>query len=209
MKTLVQGLTLAAAVAVASSPIMAYEGGDMIVRGGVTTVAPDTDDNTNLGLGLDVESDTQLGLTFTYMMNTNVGVEVLAATPFKHEVKSSTLGGATVAETKQLPPTVNAIYYFNSKSAFKPYVGAGVNYTKFFSTKGVGALDGTDVELKDSWGLSAQIGADYALSEQLHVNASVRYIDIQTELSVAEANISGAKIDINPYVYSVMIGYKF
>jgi len=203
MKKLMTGLTLAAAVIAA--PAMAYEAGDMVIRGGVTTVAPNADGEV-IGQDVDVNNETQLGLTATYMLSKRLGVEVLAATPFTHTVSLQGLGD--VVETKQLPPTVSVVYYLTEGSALKPYVGAGINYTTFFEDDGVGALAGTDVRLDNSWGLAVQLGADYELSDQLHLNASVRYIDIDTEVSVNGTKLPG-KAEIDPTVFSVMVGYTF
>lgn len=126
MKTL-----LAAAVVAASVPAMAYEAGDMMVKAGAINVNPKSD-NIDLGaLGkAQIDDNTQLGLTFTYMVTPQIGVEVLAATPFEHDVK---LNGNTIASTKHLPPTVSAQYYFmDGASKVQPYVGVGINFTTFF-----------------------------------------------------------------------------
>ncbi|MCV6623876.1 MAG: outer membrane beta-barrel protein [Cellvibrionaceae bacterium] len=239
MKATLKPLTLAAAIAacVVGTQAHAYEAGDFIVRAGVTTVAPDGDSTqvyaggNSLGAdsGVDVDNDTQLGLTFTYMLDKAWGVEVLAATPFSHDAsgEGSFLNGAgigSVADTKQLPPTVSAVYYFNSDSAFKPYVGLGLNYTIFFDEEGGSNLEAVtgdlDVDLDDSWGLAAQVGFDLDLGDNLLLNASVRYIDIDTEATLTVKNSDNAlslpagtkittDVNIDPMVYSVMIGYKF
>lgn len=203
---------------------VAYEAGDVIVRFGATTVEPqDSSSNVAIngggvaGSGLTVDSNTQLGLTFSYMFDQNWGIELLAATPFEHTAKAtgSLAAIGDVADVKHLPPTFMAIYYFDSKSKFKPYVGAGINYTVFFEEKlasdAKNALTTGDVELDDSWGLSTQIGTDYEINKKWHINGSVRWIDIDTEATVKLDN--GAKItgdvDIDPYVYTLSIGYKF
>ena len=108
------------------SQAWAYEAGDVVVRFGPTYVDPAGDGA--LDGALDVDSNTQLGVSTSYMLNPNFGVAVLAATPFKHDI---TLNGATIGSTKHLPPTVTAQYHFNTGTPFRPYVGAGVNYTQF------------------------------------------------------------------------------
>ncbi|MBB6521407.1 OmpW/AlkL family protein [Pseudoteredinibacter isoporae] len=239
MKATLKPLTLAAAIAacVVGTQAHAYEAGDFIARAGVTTVAPDGDSTQvfvnggSLGAdsGVDVDNDTQLGLTFTYMLDQSWGVELLAATPFSHDASGkgsflNTRGVGSVADTKQLPPTLSAVYYFNSESAFKPYVGLGLNYTFFFDEEGGANLEAgagdLDVDLDDSWGLAAQVGFDFDLGNNLLLNASVRYIDIDTEATLTVKDGSNAlglpqgarittDVDIDPMVYSVMIGYKF
>lgn len=185
------------ALLAAASSAMAYEAGDMVLRVGAANVNPHASDN----LGLDVEDDTQLGLTGVYMLTSNIGVELLAATPFKHDI---TVGGAKVGETKQLPPTLSLQYYpMEASSAFQPYVSAGLNYTTFFSEETVLG----DTKLDDSWGLSVGVGMDYAISDNLLLNAAVWKIDIDTEVSVNGSKVGTQKID--PTVVMVSLGYKF
>lgn len=236
MKKILKPLSLAAAISAAliSGQVMAYEAGDIIVRAGITTVDPqESSDQLALNgseaafigavgaeeLGLD--SDTQLGLTIEYMLDSNWGVELLAATPFEHTATTTgALNGLDIADIKHLPPTLSAVYHFNNGSAFQPYVGAGLNYTIFFSEDTTNAADATfatlgltggNVELDDSLGLALQVGFDYQLNEKWLVNASVRWIDIDTEATIKFDNGSkiSSDVDVDPMVYSVMIGYKF
>lgn len=132
---------LALSVALASGTALAYEQGDMIFRAGAAMVDPDAsssvlrqDGASIADTSVDVDDNTQLGLTFTYMLNNNIGVEVLAATPFSHTVTAKGLGDPLkTADVKHLPPTVSIQYYpMDTDSAFQPYVGAGLNYTVFF-----------------------------------------------------------------------------
>lgn len=81
--------------------------------------------------GFNVSNNTQLGLTFTYMATDNIGVELLAATPFRHKVGTAATGN--IATVHHLPPTLMAQWYFgDSSSKLRPYIGAGINYTTFF-----------------------------------------------------------------------------
>src|SRR5690606_28188018 len=112
-------------------------------------------------------------------------------------------------------PTLSAVYYpLGGNSAFKPYVGAGLNYTIFFDEKLTAANkeDGmTSLSLDSSFGLAFQVGADYMLTDKLMLNAQVRYIDIATDATVK--NDDGSKVtvsvDVDPMVYMVGLGYKF
>jgi len=170
------------------------------------------------GTGATLNSDTQLGLNFAYMVTDKVGVELLAATPFSHDVGTKGLGGLKLGELKHLPPTLSVIYYPMEKtSAFQPYVGAGINYTWFFDDKLTSeaensALQLRGLDMKDSWGLAAQVGMDYMLTDNLMLNAQVRYIDIDTTgttySEAADAKIK-VDVDVDPFVYMVGLGYKF
>ncbi|MBT0723016.1 outer membrane protein OmpW [Rosenbergiella sp. S61] len=193
--------------------VSAHQAGDFFIRGGAALVRPTGNSDNVLGLGsFNVSNNTQLGLTFTYMATDHIGVELLAATPFRHKVGLRSTGN--IATVHQLPPTLMAQYYFlDNSSAFQPYVGAGINYTTFFDNKfnDTGRQAGlTDLRLKDSWGYAAQAGVDYQLTDHWMLNASVWYMDIKTKVRFKAAGESQS-IDtkINPVVFFLGAGYRF
>lgn len=226
-KTLLATSLLAAAVAAPSA--YAHQAGDILVRAGAVHVS--TNESTsnvkldrpgyaNLGGKATLNNDTQLGLNLAYMVTDNIGVELLAATPFKHEVKiKGTAGGIAdgkLGTLKHLPPTLSAVYYpMASGSAFQPYVGAGINYTWFFDEKvSSGAKNGgfRNLRVNNSWGWAAQVGADYMLTDNIMLNAQVRYIDIDTTAYVNNVALgvrAKVNVDVKPWVYMAGIGYKF
>lgn len=219
------------ALAIAAPAAHAHKAGDIIVRAGAVTVQ--TDENTSgvrvdrgalagtdLGGKATVSNDTQLGLNFAYMLTDHLGLELLAATPFTHDVsvKGAGLAAANgkLGTLKHLPPTVSLVYYpLNSSSAFQPYVGAGINYTWFMDGDTSSRAEDagfSNLQANNSWGWSAQIGADYMLTDRLMINGQVRYIDIDTQVYVDHASLGvRAKVDadIKPWVYMVGLGYKF
>ena len=158
------------ALALAAPAAQAYEKGDWVVRGGLTTVAPDDETSTiiaggaDLGVDLSVDNDAQLGLNVAYFITDNINIELLAATPFTHDVSfgvSDPLGtGDKLGEVTHLPPTLTVNYYFNDPAAvFQPYIGAGLNYTFIFDeefTSANGDAGLTDLDLDNSFGVSAQ-----------------------------------------------------
>ncbi len=88
-----------------STQVFAHQAGDVIVRAGIAVVAPNESSDPVATFGeFQVNSNTQLGINFAYMVTDNIGVELLAATPFEHDV--SLAGVGKIAETKQLPPTL-------------------------------------------------------------------------------------------------------
>lgn len=193
-------LPLLIAAAFASPVAMAHQADDILVRGGLAFVSPQTSSDDVL----DIDSNMQLGLTLSYMLTDNWGVELLAATPFSHSVK---LGGAEVAKVKHLPPTLMAQYYFgDANSKVRPYVGAGINYTTFFDEEGRGALAGTDVSVDSSWGLAGQVGLDMAINDRWFVNASAWLIDIDTDVHTAVGTINTS---IDPVAFMFGVGYRF
>jgi outer membrane protein len=140
------------------------------------------------------------------MLSDNLGLEVLASTPFSHDIKLAGTG-VKVAETKHLPPTVSLNYHFDTTGAFKPYVGAGINYTLFFDEETSGPLAGTDLSLDGSFGLAAQVGLDYDISDTMFVNLNVRWIDIDTDAELDGAELETVEID--PYVFTLALGWRF
>ncbi|MCP4325872.1 MAG: outer membrane beta-barrel protein [Alteromonadales bacterium] len=218
-------LITAALLACTSTMALANEAGNILVRGGLTLVSPDNAKTPILLAGVDssmtlsVDDNSQLGLNLVYFHDSNWAIELLAATPFTHDVSiqdpSSVLGvdGAKLAEVTHLPPTLSALYYFDTGTALKPYLGLGINYTIFFNEEFERApqtLGLSNLELDSSFGYALQVGADYHFNDKWHVNASVRYIDINSDASfdVAGEKVGGASIDVNPMVYSIMLGYR-
>ena len=204
---------MAAAVSLAAAaPAMAQSKGDWTLGVGVHAVDPKSDagdlNGAALGLGklsTKVDSDVKPTVTFEYFVADNIGIEVLAALPFKHDVSIDGVG--KVGETKQLPPVVSLQYHFTNSSKVTPFVGLGVNYTKFFSTDSKGALAGTKLKLEDSWGLAAHAGLDFAVSDKGALRADMRWADIDTKVKVNGNKLGTAKID--PLVYGVAYVFKF
>ncbi|EPJ0262919.1 outer membrane protein OmpW [Vibrio parahaemolyticus] len=208
--------SLAVVAALMSPSVFAHKQGDFVLRVGAASVVPNDSSDKILGSQeeLKVDSNTQLGLTFGYMFTDNISLELLAATPFSHDISTDLLGLGDIADTKHLPPTLMVQYYFGEpQSKFRPYVGAGLNYTIFFDegfnnkAKNVGL---TDLKLDDSFGLAANVGVDYMINDQWFLNASAWYANIETE---ATYNFGGAKqktdVKINPWVFMISGGYKF
>ncbi len=217
---------VAAALMMLAGVAQAYEAGDMLFRGGVATVAPDAssselalDGSAIAGSEADVDDGTAIGLTFVYMISDKVGLEVLASTPFSHDISADTgalgLGTVSAGETKHLPPTVSLQYFpADPSSAFQPYVGAGVNYTLFFDEDVDGQLEGVlgsgDLDLDASFGLALQAGFDYALNDKWLVNVGVWWVDIDTDATFTFGSSQlTTDVEIDPLVYSISLGYRF
>ncbi len=222
---------LALNVALGSGAAFAYDQGDIVLRAGIAKVDPDSSstalsrNGTTLpGTDVSVDSNTQLGLTGTYMLTSNVGIELLAATPFSHTVTAhgsvSGLGsieGLDVADVKHLPPTLSVQYYpMPSDSKLQPYVGAGINYTIFFDEELTSDFKATplgdgSIDLDNSFGLAFEIGCDYAVTDNIVLNASVWNVDIDTEATIKldSGAVIKTDVDIDPWVYMVGVGYKF
>jgi outer membrane protein len=229
MKTTLAVAVAAAIAAGGALTAQAHEAGDIIVRAGLVNVDPSGDSEsivlptepaTVLPGGVDVDDDTQLSIIGTWMVTDNWGLELLAATPFEHDITQPDLG-IDAGSTKHLPPTLSLQYYPRGGSdGWQPYVGIGVNYTYFFDEDvdpalgdALGAVLGAtsaQLELEDSFGLAGQVGVDIPLNDNWMINAGVWYIDIGTTADVrTDVGTVSFDVDIDPWVYNVGIAYKF
>ena len=206
---------LAVAVSCFAMPALAYEAGDVIVRFGPALVAPDSKSSPDL---VEVDNGVGFGISATYMVHNNVGVELLGALPFEHDLNGSgALSGVDVGSTEHLPPTLLVNYYPNVSEKFQPFIGVGFNYTMFFREDAdpelAPALGGTTAELSltDSKGIAYEIGFDIPLKDNLVFTASAWNVDIDTTARVKVDGATAAVIDveIDPWVYMVGVGFTF
>ncbi len=198
-------LTLAVLMGSAALPALAQSKGDFLLGLGVHSVTPDNSSSLTTAGRIDVDANIRPTITGEYFIADNIGIELLAAWPFEHDI--NLVGTGKIGKTKHLPPTLSLQYHFTNASAVTPFLGAGVNYTYFFDDTGTGALAGTSLDLSDSWGLALHAGLDYAITDRGSLRADVRYIDIETDVKVGGAPIGKVKID--PWVFGVAYVHKF
>lgn len=216
MRKSVLVIALASAI---SAPVFADENSDTswVFRGTLAYVAPNDDSGAVLGNdGVSVDSALGLGLSLTYMMDKNWGIEVLAATPFTHDITGTgALSGLDIGETKQLPPTVSLTYHWGDTTTY--HVGAGINYTKFFEedtssalTDALGATT-TSLELDASTGLSVQFGFDTPINDDWNFTGVVYIKDIDTTADVYVDGVKAASVDveIDPIVWTIGFSTSF
>lgn len=207
MNTRLFGVSLAMAMALLSQPALAQSAGNWTLGIGAHQVAPKSNNGSVLGgaAKLDIDKDIQPTITYEYFVRDNLGIEVLAALPFKHDI--DLVGVGKVGSAKHLPPVVSLQYHFNSAGKVSPFVGVGVNYTTFFSEKTRGALAGQKLKLRDSWGPAFHAGLDFAVSERGAIRVDVRWIDIDSDVKLNGTKIGKAEID--PWVYGAAYIFKF
>ena len=205
-------LVLASALVVAATPAFAQSAGTWTVGIGAHNVAPKSNNGTltatPLGnLKMDVGNNARPTVTAEYFLKDNLGVEVLAALLFQHDI--DVVGVGKVGSTKHLPPTVSLQYHFG-QGKVRPFVGIGVNYTTFFSTKTEGPIAGTNLDLSDSWGLAGHIGVDFRISEKGALRVDYRTIDIDTKVKLNGAKLGTRNtVNIDPSVYGVAYVFSF
>ncbi len=168
----------------------------------VRAVHLDSANKDSTGLGLSVNNKTIPELDISYFISPNIAVELILTVPQKHELSSSVLGGQ-IGTLKHLPPTLLAQYHFTGNSGFKPYVGAGVNYTRFSS---VNLPAGVDID-RNSFGAALQVGVDIPLSGNMYLNFDVKKVYIGTDVTVAGADAGSFKV--NPVLVGVGLGWRF
>jgi outer membrane protein len=139
----------------------------------------------------------------SYFFNKNIAAELVLTYPQKVDLRA---GSTKIAEVKALPPTLLLQYHFTDFGPLKPYVGAGVNYTRFSSYKDLNSGLNTSAD-KSSVGLAAQVGADYMLTKNWGINLDVKYIKIKTEVYSAGTHVGN--LELSPIATSVGVTYKF
>lgn len=198
MKTIM--VSALCALALSGGSAIAQQAGDWTLGVGIGHVKPKSNNGTLAGAPASIGGSTRPILTAEYFIQDNLGIELLAAVPFRHKIS---LGGAQVGTTRHLPPTVSLNYHFTNESAVTPFLGIGVNYTNFFSTKSpLGTL-----KIKDSWGVALNTGVDFAISERGAIRANLRWINIQSDVTLNGAPIGKTKID--PWVAAVSYVHRF
>ena len=138
----------------------------------------------------------------SYFFTKNIAAELVLTWPQNINIKA---GSSKIGQIQALPPSLLIQYHFTDFGAFKPYVGAGVNYTHFYKTNDI--LDGAASIDDDSWGLVGQIGMDYQLNKNWSINFDAKYVQMSTDVHLGSSNIG--KLDLNPVTLGVGVGYRF
>jgi outer membrane protein len=158
--------------------------------------------NDSSGLDIDVESKTIPDISFRYAFTKNVAAELLLTVPQKHDV--SLAGVGNIGSFKHLPPTLFAQYHFTPDSNFRPYVGAGINYTIISDDQLLGGAAKLD---NSSWGPAMQIGFDYKVGANSYVSVDLKKIYIESDVKVGGAKVATVKVD--PVLFGIGYGFKF
>ncbi|WP_296151003.1 OmpW family outer membrane protein [uncultured Flavobacterium sp.] len=160
-------------------------------------------------------------LDFTYFFTKNISAELILGTT-KHDVSTigsdiSAIGGPTSADIDLgsvylLPPTLTLQYHFLTEEVFRPYIGAGVNYTIFYNEKQGSIVK--DIKYDNSFGYAFQVGFDLMIDDTFFINADVKKLFLNTDVTVDASNLAPglsipADVDINPWLIGLGVGMKF
>lgn len=168
--------------------------------------------------GLTVGNANTLKFGYTRHLSDKWNLEFVAGLPPKHKVygRGTLAPYGVIAEVKQMAPTVFLNYNFGDASdSFRPFVGVGLNYTKFIDRETtpisrIATGGPTSIKLTDSFGIAAQIGVNYKLTDRWVVTASVAVADVQSDLTSTTGSIERkTSIDFRPVVAGVGLGYRF
>ncbi|MDX2113032.1 MAG: OmpW family protein [Alphaproteobacteria bacterium] len=197
-------LSTAAAMAFSGSAQAAsdFAAGDFMVRARALGVIADESGRVSNGDSVSIDDSYVPELDFTYFFTPNIAAELIAAvTP--HNVKTSS--GINAGDVWLLPPTLTLQYHVTQFDGFKPYLGAGVNYTHFFN-EDAGSLN--SVKYDDSFGFALQAGIDIPIQDNWYFNVDVKKVYIDTTAKFSPSGVR-ADVDIDPWLVGVGIGYKF
>jgi len=153
-------------------------------------------------------------LDFTYFFTKNIAAELILGTT-KHDVQAvnTAAGNVDLGSVYLLPPTLTAQYHFcaEKEGVFKPYIGAGLNYTLFYNVKS-GAV--ADVKYDNALGYAAQVGFDLMIDDTYFINVDAKRLFLSTDVTVDASNLAPgltvpAEVDINPWLLGIGFGMKF
>lgn len=198
---------LVAASLVTAFPVMAQQTeGNWMVRARAVDLNWRNGQSDGLPIGgttkIEAENRWIPEVDVSYFFTKNIAAELVLTTPQDVDIK---VGGTKQGTIRALPPSLLVQYHFTDLGAFKPYVGAGVNYT-FFSKRN-NILGGAASVESSSFGLAAQAGVDYALNKNWAINFDVKYIQINTDVTVGGSKVG--KVNLDPMLYGVGVAYRF
>jgi outer membrane protein len=209
---------LALSAALPAAPALA-EAGDLLVRFRGIAVTP-TGESGGVqpafpGGSLTARTSVTPEFDFTYFVTDNIAAELILATS-RHQIKGqgALAGVGNAADVWLLPPTLTLQYHFNPGGEFRPYLGAGLNYTVFYNEAAnsnlVRAVGATSVDATNSLGWALQAGMDYDLGGNWVLNLDVKYINLDTNVKLTTgAGIQRTELNIDPLIIGLGLGYRF
>ena len=169
------------------------------------------------GSGLSTTDTVVPELDITYFFDKNWAAELILGVT-KHHVTgtgAAATSGLDVGKAWLLPPTLTLQYHFTNFGAFKPYVGAGVNYTVFFGQTAGNVANGagvivTDSHLKNTFAPAAQIGFDYMIDKHWGFNVDVKKLWLRPDWD-GNSNVGAltGKVNLDPWLIGAGVTYKF
>jgi outer membrane protein len=135
-----------------------------------------------------------------YFFTNKISTELIAGVT-KHSIKSH---GKEIGSTYLLPPSITLKYHPLGDAKFSPYIGAGIELTFPFNDK---LSSGDAIKIHSSVGYALQTGIDIKVDNHLYLNLDYKYLNADTSFRIAGG--SWNKLDMNPHVFGVGVGYRF
>ncbi|WP_027163633.1 OmpW family protein [Mesorhizobium sp. WSM1293] len=160
------------------------------------------------GSGLSYSNTVTPELDISYFFSDNIATELILGTTYANIAGQGSISGLeNIGKVWLLPPTLTLQYHFTHFGAFKPYVGAGVNYTIFYHQQ-AGSAD--DLKVKNTFGTALQVGFDYMVDQHWGVNFDVKKLFLKPdfEVTVAGAKLTG-KAALDPWLIGAGVTYRF
>lgn len=181
--------------------------GDFMVRlRGLAIVPDDRAQIDTIGGNTKISNEYVPEIDFTYFATKNIAFELIAATA-RHNVKAvdTAAGNLNLGRVSHLPPTLLMQFHPAPDYFISPYLGAGINYTIFYDADA--GPDINSINYDNSLGWALQAGSDIYLGDKFWLNFDIKYIRIQSDVEINHA--IDAKVDVDPIIFGVGIGYKF
>lgn len=162
------------------------------------------------GVGLKYSDTVVPELDISYFFTDNIAAELILGTTYANIKTKGALGEIPVGKSWLLPPTLTLQYHFTNMGNFKPYLGAGVNYSLFYSQSDKGGFRNLDVDNHFGWALQA--GFDYMIDKNWGVNFDVKKIFLDTKWSVDGSPLGvplHGKAKIDPWLIGTGVTYRF
>lgn len=208
---LLSGFLVLAALLTGGHEAVAADGwtdGLMVRVRGIAVVPDESSSITTIGGSVAIDDAYMPELDISYFVNDNIAFElILATTEHEADANATSLGNLELGDFWLLPPTLLAQYHLPLGDNFRPYVGAGINYTITYGEDPAGGVV-TDFELDNGLGWAAQIGFDYMLDEHWLINADVKKLWLNLDAKVNGGAIR-ADIDVDPWIFGIGVGYRF
>jgi outer membrane protein len=195
---------IVAATAMISVAAEAQSSAPWLVR--LRAVNLDSANKDSTGLDLSIDNKVIPEVDISYFFTPELAAELVLTYPQKHTIRS---GGADIGSLKHLPPTLTFQYHFTSPGMFKPYLGAGINYTRFSSVSFDPAVQATlqPSVKQSSLGFALQAGVDVEIAANTYLNLDVKKVQIRTDVRSAGTKVGEFKVD--PWLVGVGIGRRF
>ena len=189
-------IAVAATAAISSQAVMAYQAGDIYIRGGFEKVDVTTDN---------ISDETGVYLAGGYLFHDKFGVELGIGEQVKHDYFG--LAGNDLGSMKRMPINLLANYYplGGLDSPVQPFIGVAVNYTRYSSINERSSDYNLDID--NDYGVVGQVGVDLTITGNLSATGYARWADVDADVENHGESIGKVKVD--PVTIGAGLTYRF